>query len=94
MPFRQHSDAIGSDLIGHVAVGGNPVAAHNHGIDLAFLHQITRHIVRDQGGANFFFFEFPGGQTGALKKRPRLIDPYFNLFPGLFKARITPRAVP
>ena len=81
MPFCQHSNAIGSDLIGHVAVGGNAVASHNHGIDLAFLHQITRHVVRDQCGANFFFLELPGGQTGALKKRPRLIDPDFDLFP-------------
>src|SRR5215475_698506 len=85
MPLRQHGDAVGSDLVRHVAIGGNPVTTHDHSIDLAFLHQIPRHIVRYQGSANFILLKLPGGQTGALKKRPRLIDPYFNLLPGLLQ---------
>ena len=47
VPFCQHGDPVGSNLIGYIAIGCNPVATDHHRIDLAFLHQVTGHVVRD-----------------------------------------------
>ena len=63
---RRDGNRVGADLVRDVAIGGNPIAADDNGVHLSFLHHVTGHIIGDQCGWNFFLFEFPGGQSGAL----------------------------
>ena len=41
----QDGHRVGADLIGDIAVGGNPVAADHHRIDTPLLHQVADHVV-------------------------------------------------
>ena len=48
-PPGGHGVREGSDLVGHVAVGGNPIGAHYHGVDFAGGQETTRRGVGDHG---------------------------------------------
>ena len=69
---RGQRQAVGADLVGHVAVGRHPVAADDHGVDRAGRDQpgrgrVDHQLVRDaQAG------QLVDGQAGALEERPRL----------------------
>jgi O-antigen/teichoic acid export membrane protein len=58
----QERNAVGADLVGRVAVGRDPVRAHDGDLDLPFLHDLRGHAVADQGYRNSSALEFPGGQ--------------------------------
>src|SRR3990172_5699716 len=45
----EDGDAVGADLVGHVAVGGDPVGPGDDQIDPARLHQRADHAVAQQG---------------------------------------------
>ena len=78
--FGQHGDRIGADLVGHVAIGGNAVRAHDHGVDLALLHDGAGHAVADHRGGDAIFVQLPGGQPRALQERTGLIGIDIQLF--------------
>ena len=78
--FGQHGDRIGADLVGHVAIGGNAVGAHDHGANLALAHHCARHIVRDHGGGDAIFVQLPCGETRALQKWPGFIGKHMDFF--------------
>jgi O-antigen/teichoic acid export membrane protein len=58
----QERDAVRADLVGRVAVGRDPVRAHDGDLDLAFLHDLRGHAVADQGHRHSSALEFPSGQ--------------------------------
>ena len=69
---RGEREAVRADLVGHVAVGGDAVAADDHGVELAAGDQprrggVDRELVRDPELAQLVH-----GQPGTLEQRPRL----------------------
>ena len=48
VPLRQYREAVGADLVCHVAVRGDAVGAHDHGIDFPAAHEVARRTVRDE----------------------------------------------
>jgi hypothetical protein len=52
---------VGADLIGDIAVGGNPDRSHTTA-STALLHQITDHVI-GTSVAGSFFLEFPRGPS-------------------------------
>ena len=77
MPWRAASTASGvrPDLVGRVAVGGDPVGADEDDVDLAAGHQVAGRDVRDERVRHAGLGELPGGEPGALEVRPGLVDP-------------------
>ena len=69
----QQGDAVGADLVGRVAVGGDPVGADDDQLDLALLHHLGGHVVADQGDGDAPPLQLPGGQPGPLEQRPGLV---------------------
>jgi glutamate carboxypeptidase len=69
----QDSDAVGADLVGHIAIGGHPVGADDDGLDLALAHEAGCHVVAQDGGGDAVVHHLPGGEARALQERPRLI---------------------
>ena len=66
--FGQDGDRVGADLVGHVAVGGDAVCAHDHGLDAALAHEAGGHVVAEDGGGNAVGHQFPGGEARALQE--------------------------
>ena len=67
--------AVGADLVGHAAVGRDPVRAGQHHVHLPAGQQrgggrVGQHGVRQARPAGL-----PRGQPGALEQRPGLVDP-------------------
>ena len=77
----ENGHAVRPDLIRRVTVGRDAVRAHNHGLDLALLHEMSRHVIGDEGHWDAVFGEFPGCQARPLKERPGLIREYLNILP-------------
>ena len=50
MGAGQNGEAVGADLVGHVAVGGDAVGSGDHDLDSAFLHELGGHAVAEDGG--------------------------------------------
>ena len=69
----QNGNAAGADLVGGVAVGGDPVAAHKAGVDLALCHHQRGHVVADQGHIHTGFIQLIGGEPGTLEQRTGLV---------------------
>ena len=62
----QDGYAAGADLVGRIAVGSHPVAAHKAGLYPAVFHHQARHVVTDQGHVDPGFAKLIGGQPGSL----------------------------
>src|SRR5947209_1964439 len=62
----EDGDHIGSDLVGRVAVGGDAVGPDDYAVNLALLHHVTGHVVRDDGDGNLVLLKLPGGEARAL----------------------------
>ncbi len=77
---RQDGQGVGPDLVGRVAVGGDPVGADDDQIDLSLLHEKSRHVVRDQRAGDLFLHHFPGGQSRPLEDGAGFIDIDMELF--------------
>ena len=69
----QHGDAVGADLVGDVAVGGDAIGADDDQIDLTEPHHRAGHVVGDDRRVDAVPDELPRGQPRALQKRPRLV---------------------
>ena len=67
-------EAVGADLVGGVAVRGDPVGSGDDAIDLPERHQMRRGRIRDHRVRDPERLELPGGQPRALEERPRLVD--------------------
>jgi hypothetical protein len=70
----EHGKRVCPDLVCRVPVRGDPVGTGDDEVDLPAGHQragrgVGDHRVRDTGP-----LELPGGETGALEKRPSLVD--------------------
>ena len=75
MAGRQHGQRVGPDLVGGVAVGGDPVGPDEDDVHLAVRHQVTGGDVRDQRVRHAGLGQLPGGQPRALQVRSGLVDP-------------------
>src|SRR6185369_11972004 len=69
----QDGQAVGADLVGHVALGGDAVRAHDDHLDLARLHQRGGRAVGDEGVGDLGVLQLEGRQTGALQVGPGLV---------------------
>ena len=63
----EDGEAVGADLVGGVAVGGDAVCADDDGVDAALLHEVGGHVVAEDGGGDGVLHELPGGEAGALE---------------------------
>src|SRR5437016_2034271 len=65
--LRQNGNWIRSDFVRDVAICGNAVRAHDHGIDQTLVHDADGHVVRYDANVDAVFPDFPGGHPGPLK---------------------------
>ena len=72
---REDGETVRPDLVRRVAVGGDPVGARHHEVDLAAGHERRRRPVRDHGMRDGELLELPRREAAALQERPRLVDP-------------------
>ena len=94
MSIGEHCKGVRADLVGHVAVGRDPVGTHDHDVDIAAREQRAGHRVGDDGVGNPEPIELPRGEPRALEQGPGLVDPDLHCLPDSAAARITPSAVP
>ena len=77
----EHGFRVGADLVGDFAgAAERAVAADDHHIDLAALHQVTGGVVGDDLVRDPLLRQFPGGQRAALATRPGLIAEHMEFF--------------
>ena len=81
--LSQNRHAGGADLVGGVAVGGHPVAAHEAGLDPAVLHDNGGHVVADQRHVHPGPLELIAGEPGALEQGAGLVGEYPDVHPSL-----------
>ena len=81
--LSQNRHAGGTDLVGGVAVGGHPVAAHEAGLDPAVLHDNGGHVVADQRHVHPGPLELIAGEPGALEQGASLVGEYPDVHPSL-----------
>ena len=67
---RQHE---GTDLVGNIAVCGDPVRADNDAIDQTVGHEVTTHAIGDKFDRKVVLPALPNGEPRTLEKRPRFI---------------------
>ena len=72
---RLHRERVRADLVGRVAVRGDPVGAREHGVDLTARHQRRGGRVDDDGVRDPGRSSSHAVSRGALEQRPRLVDP-------------------
>ncbi len=77
--FCEHGDHIGADLVGNVAICGNAVTAHDHGLDAAFFHHVAAHVVSYKRDRNVVLQQFPGGKPCALEIGPGFVRDNRNM---------------
>ena len=75
MARGQDGQRVRADLVGGVAVRGDPVRADEDDVDLAAGHQVPGGHVGDERVRHAGLGQLPGRQPGALQVRPRLVDP-------------------
>ena len=68
MLFGEDGYAVGADLVGDVAVGGDAVCAYDDGLDAALGHEMGSHVVAEDGGGDVVLHEFPCGEASALQE--------------------------
>ena len=88
------ASAVRADLVGGVAVRGDPVGARDHDVDLAGGHARARRRVDDDGMRDPERIELERGQAGALEQRTCLVDPHVATPPRSAAERIAPTAEP
>ena len=71
----EHGQRVGPDLVGGVAIGGDPVRTDDHGVDLTAGHQVAGRHVGDEAVRHACLGELPCRQPRALQVGPRLVDP-------------------
>ena len=83
MLSSEHGDHVRANLVGRIAVSRDAIGADDDAINLALLHDVPGHVVRNHGDWNVVLREFPSRQSRALEKRSRLISIDVDLFPVL-----------
>jgi sugar lactone lactonase YvrE len=81
--FGQDGDRVGADLIGHVAVGGNAVCSHDHGLDAALAHEAGGHVIAEDSGGDAVGHQLPGGEARALQEGAGFVGKDVNLLTAL-----------
>src|SRR5204863_12007 len=76
----QHRHGVGADLVGDIAIARDAVRAHHYTADAPALHEMARHVVRDERGRNAVLLQLPHGEARALQKGARLIGEDVDLF--------------
>src|SRR3982074_2876241 len=71
--FCEDGDAVGADLVGDVAVGGDAVCADDDGLDAALQHERGGHVVAEDGGGDVVLHQLPRGEARALQEGAGLI---------------------
>ena len=68
-PMRpsQHGDRVCADLVGHIAIGRDPIRADDADLNLPLTHEATGHIVCNHRDRDLILHEFPGGQPRTLQ---------------------------
>ena len=80
---RQH---IRADLVGNIAIGGDPVRAEKDFLRLAGAQEISSHIIADDLVGNAILLQFPGRQACPLQTRTGLIHQHMDML-ALFMRR-------
>src|SRR5260370_7241336 len=70
MLFRQHRNRIGSNLLGHITLGGNAVRPDHHSTDLSLHHIPSPPAVGVTGLRNPFFLPLPSLPSPPLPPPP------------------------
>ena len=78
----QDGQPVGTDFVGHVAVGGNSVGAYDDAVDVLLPQDRRRHAVADHRNVNAALPEFPRREPRSLQKRAGFIGKDGDLFPG------------
>ncbi len=73
MRLGEHRHAVGSYLVGHVAVGGDSVGASYYKVNFPFSHYMGGHVVADQGHIDARIHQFPCCEPGALQQGACLV---------------------
>ena len=61
VPPRQNRHHVGADFIGHITIRCHPICSHNDRINLSLGHQMSRHVVADQGYGDALLHHLPAG---------------------------------
>ena len=61
-----HREGVRADLVGHVAVGGDAIRAHEHDVDVTVGHERRRPSVHHQLVRDPELLQLPRGEPGAL----------------------------
>ena len=72
-PVRGEGQAEGADLVGHVAVRGDPVGPHHHGVGQPLADQERSGAIACEPVLDAELPELPAGQPGALQQGPGLV---------------------
>src|SRR5438876_10391906 len=80
MGMSQYRDAIRADLISDIAISGDAISPDKDGLNAAPAHEMTDHIVGNQGQRDAFLLQLPGCQTCPLKDGAGLIDKDMEVF--------------
>jgi hypothetical protein len=81
--FGEDGDAVGADLVGDVAVGGDAVSSDDDGLDAAPTHERRGHVVAEDSGGDVVLHELPCGEAGALKEWAGLVGEDVDLVAAL-----------
>ena len=87
----QQGNAIGADLVGRVAVGGNAVGPHHHRLHKPLAHEERAGIVAGDGNGDIVLVQFPGREARALEEGPRFIGNNLDAFALLHSAANNPK---
>ncbi len=71
--LSQEGDAISADLVGRIAVGGDPIRSDDDDVNLSLLHHLGGHVVADENRVDAALVQFPSGESRSLKERPSFI---------------------
>jgi len=66
MGLRQYSNAIRTNFIGYITVRGYAIRSHKYRFDATMTHEMTSHIISNQGKWHALLLQFPGCQARAL----------------------------
>ena len=66
---------VSADLVGDIAIGGNTITSHHHGVHLTPTHQQSASTVDDHGAGHPKTAQLPGRKGSPLQTGTRFIQP-------------------
>src|SRR4051794_4657361 len=82
--FGQNSQAVGTDFVCDVAIGGDPVGSDNNASNAAASQEVPGHIVGDQSCFDAITLQLPRREPGALQEGTRFVSKDINLLACLY----------